>query len=108
MWNIVCIQNFINNLDESLIPKALLRRINRGYSNKRIMEDFSAMMLKIEFAYLGNKPIFIVPYCNLALNVGIAHGLALYKVVYPETGYFSDPENTLDNAYVQIQRGDFK
>lgn len=102
MWNIVCIQNFINNLDESLIPKALLKRIKRGYSNKRIIEDFNAMMIKVEFAYLENKPIFIVPFCNLALNIGLAHGLVLHKVLYPESGYFANPKNTLDDTYTQL------
>lgn len=100
-WKLFCIQNFINNLDEKSIPKAILMRMQRGYSNKRIAEDFKAMMFQIDLAYVGKNPVFVVPYCNLALNIGIAHGLALYKVVYPESGYFANPENTLDDAYVR-------
>lgn len=98
-WKIACIQNFINNLDENSIPKAMLIRMKSGYSNKRIVEDFNAMMLKVEVVYKGNQVFFIVPYCNLALNIGIAHGLVLYQVLYPPSGYFADPENTLDETY---------
>ena len=104
-WNIVCIQNFINSLDETTIPKAILTRIRSGYSNNRIVEDFHAMMIKAEIAYRGNNPIFIVPYCNLSLNIGLAHGLVLYQVLYPPSGYFANPENTLDEAYLQYLRG---
>ena len=100
-WKIACIQNFINDLDENSIPKAALIRIKTGYSNKRIVEDFKAMMLNIELVYTNNKPVFLAPYCNLSLNIGLAHGLVLYQVVYPETGYFANPENTLDAAYIQ-------
>jgi len=99
---ILCIQNFINNLDETLIPKALLRRLRRGYSNQRIIEDFTAMLLKAEMVYLDNQPTFLVPYCNLALNIGLAHGLGLYQVRYPSSGYFANPENTLDDIYHQV------
>jgi len=107
-WNIVCIQNFINRMDGDSIPKAMLMRMRRGYSNQRIIEDFKAMMFQIDIAYRGNKPVFIVPYCNLALNIGIAHGLALYKVVYPASGYFANPENSLDEAYLVTFKGGFK
>lgn len=107
-WNIVCIQNFINELDEDAIPKAALIRIQSGYSNKRILEDFQAMMIKAEIVYQtdpSHKPFFIVPYCNLSLNIGLAHGLVLYQVLYPPLGYFANPENTLDNAYLQYLKG---
>lgn len=103
-WNIVCIQNFINSLDENSIPEAVLVRIKSGYSNKRVIEDFQAMMINVEIGYQTDpphKPFFIVPYCNLSLNIGLAHGLVLYQVVYPETGYFANSENTLDDAYLQ-------
>lgn len=99
-WNTVCIQDFINNLNDEIIPKALLIRLKKGYSNKRIMEDFNAMMLKIEIFWEGNKPIFIVPFCRLALNIGISHGLVLREVIYPKEGYFANPENTLDSVYL--------
>ena len=101
--HLICIQNFINSLDENLIPKALLRRLRRGYSNQRIIEDFKAMMLNIDMIYLDNKPTFIVPFCNLALNIGLAHGLGLYQVRYPASGYFANPEHTLDDAYIKLQ-----
>jgi len=104
MWNLNCIQNFINNLEENSIPKAILVRLKSGYSNKRIVEDFKAIMIKVEVVFKENKLFFVAPYCNLALNIGIAHGLVLYKVVYPETGYFANPENTLDKAYAQLQK----
>ena len=105
MWNLNCIQSFINQLDENSIPKAMIVRLKSGYSNKRIVEDFKAMMIKVEVVFQNNKPFFLVPYCNLALNIGMAHGLVLHQVVYPEAGYFTNPENTLDDAYLQYLRG---
>lgn len=64
------------------------------------------MMINAEIVYQGNKPFFIAPYCNLSLNIGLAHGLALYQVLYPLSGYFANPKNTLDNAYLQYLRGE--
>ena len=106
MRQTLCIQNFINRLDPSLIPRAQLRRLQKGYSNKRIIEDFKAMMLPVKLEWEGRKPIFVVPYCNLSLNIGLGHGLALMKVKYPETGYFSNPEHTLDETFLSASRPD--
>jgi len=99
MRQTLCIQNFINRLDPKLIPQARLRRLRKGYSNKRIMEAFEAMMIKPDIQWHAGRPIFVVPYCNLALNIGLGHGLALMEVIYPETGYFVDPEHTLDETF---------
>lgn len=100
MKKTVCIQNFIERLDPNLIPKARLRRLKKGYSNKRIVEDFKAMMLDVEIQWEKSIPAFIVPYCNLAMNVGLGHGLGLVEVDYPQTGYFANPEHTLDETFV--------
>lgn len=93
------IQNFINRINPELIPLAKLKRFKRGYSNKRVVEAFKAMMIEPNIQWQGKQPVFLVPYCKLALSIGLGHGLGLVEVIYPAEGYFADPEHTIDETF---------
>lgn len=99
---ILSIQKFIATLNENSIPIALLKRVKRGYSNKRIVDDYKIMNFNCELQRQGRKSLFLVPFCHLALAIGIGHGLVLIGVQYPKRGYFSDPNNSLDDTYIEF------
>jgi len=101
---VITIQAFIHLLEERHVPKALLIRVKKGYTNKRILDVYRALMFNVEISHVDNRTIFVVPYCNLTLRIGLGHGLSIYDVVYPDEGYFSNPKNTLDEAYATERR----
>ena len=98
------IQEFIRGLDANSIPKAILIRVKRGATNGQILDAYRAMMIDVDIKWNGTQTLFIVPFCNLAIRIGLGHGLSLWKVVYPETGYFSNPNHTLDEVYNASKR----
>lgn len=97
MRDVTCIQDFIRGLDA--IPTAILIRVKRGATNGQILDAYRAMMIDVSIKWDGTRTLFVVPFCNLALRIGLGHGLSLWKVTYPEIGYFSDPKHTLDEVY---------
>lgn len=99
---ILSIQKFLNMLNENSIPIAVLKRLKRGYSNKRIVDDFKILNFHCDIQRQEGRPLFLVPYCRLALAIGIGHGLGLVGVQYPKRGYFAHPDNTIDKVYIEF------
>ncbi|MHC4397835.1 MAG: hypothetical protein ACYS1A_19495 [Planctomycetota bacterium] len=97
------IQTFIKGLDEKSIPKVMLIRVKKGFTNGQILDAYRAMMIDVDIKWDGTHTLFVVPLCNLALRIGLGHGLSVWKAVYPEAGYFADPKNTIDETYKQIE-----